>query len=128
MSQVSRARTVREEFLSVRRIACATLLCSCLTTSAHANSYVDTSPHELRVIDGDTLVYGATTYRLFAIDAPENGQPGSKEATRALKRMIDIYGIDSLKFTTKGKDRYGRTLAIFGGINCELVREGYAWA
>lgn len=84
--------------------------------------------HDLRIIDGDTLKYGNVVYRLYGIDAPEFDQPGSDAASRALKRLIDIYGIENLQFTTKGKDRYGRVLAIFGGVNCELVREGYVWA
>lgn len=33
----------------------------------------------VRVVDGDTLQIGQTTYRLFGIDAPEHGQ---KCATR----------------------------------------------
>lgn len=81
---------------------------------------------QARVIDGDTLDYDGVRYRLFAIDAPEGNQPGGDDATRALRRLIALKGIGEI--TKKDTDRYGRTVAIFGTINCEMVRQGYAWA
>lgn len=46
----------------------------------------------LRVIDGDTLVVeargSAMHVRIAGIDAPERGQPGYAEATRALESLV----------------------------------------
>ena len=39
----------------------------------------------MRIIDGDTVKFGGTRYRLAGIDAPENGQP----ATDARGRPFD---------------------------------------
>lgn len=62
-----------------------------------------------RVIDGDTLVLaGGERVRLAAIDAPEIGEEGAIEATRALEALLDGA---ALRIERLGTDRYGRTLA-----------------
>ena len=40
------------------------------------------------VVDGDTLYVGRLKYRLCGIDAPEHGQPGSREAADHLRKLI----------------------------------------
>ena len=93
----------------------------------------------LRVVDGDTIVLGATRIRLEGIDAPETTQDCNKpdgrawkcgdEATRQLVKLIAGRPVvcDDL-----GLEKYGRTLGrCFAGgtnLNAEMVRAGYAWA
>ena len=93
----------------------------------------------VRVIDGDTLKIGETTYRLHGIDAPEHGQqcnrPGGgkwscgKHATDALTALVQGKAV---KCEPRGKDGYGRVVAVCsaGGLelNDTLVRIGFAWA
>lgn len=92
-----------------------------------------------RVIDGDTIVIGAITYRLFGIDAPEYGQkctkanggnwPCGKVAVQAMEKLIEGANVSC---DDRGGDDYGRTLAICvaagGDINAAMVDQGYAWA
>jgi endonuclease YncB( thermonuclease family) len=92
-----------------------------------------------RVIDGDTIAIGKTRIRLEGIDAPEAAQTcGRKDggiwacgaaATRALSDRI---GGKVVHCAPRGRDRYGRTLAVCfldgGDINAWMVRQGHAWA
>ena len=94
---------------------------------------------DLRVVDGDTIVLGATRIRLEGIDAPETTQACGRriggtwrcgdEATRQLVRLI---GKEPVRCEDQGLDKYGRTLGrCFAGsinLNAEMVRTGYAWA
>ncbi len=84
------------------------------------------------VHDGDslTLVSGQATYRirLNDIDAPELRQERGKDSRLSL---VEICGTKQATAEVKGKDRYGRTLAVItcGGVNAnaEQVRLGWAW-
>jgi len=92
-----------------------------------------------RVIDGDTIAIGETRVRLEGIDAPEAVQTcGLREggtwacgaaATRALSDRI---GGKAVSCVPRGRDRYGRTLAVCYAdgrdINAWMVRQGHAWA
>jgi len=40
------------------------------------------------VVDGDTLYVGRLKYRLCGIDAPERDQPGYREATNYLRKLV----------------------------------------
>jgi endonuclease YncB( thermonuclease family) len=84
-----------------------------------------------RVIDGDTFVMetiaGSVKIRLDGIDCPEKKQPYSIESKAFLNRYLNR----QCKLTAKGKDRYGRILAVLWidgkNINLLMVQEGYAW-
>jgi endonuclease YncB( thermonuclease family) len=90
------------------------------------------------VIDGDTVkLAGGERVRLLGIDAPEmrkgkpgrSGpfpEPGAKEATAALKRMIEGKVV---RVARRGRDKYDRTLARLyledgKDVGGELVRRG----
>jgi micrococcal nuclease len=89
------------------------------------------------ISDGDTITVlvdrQQLRIRLHGIDAPEKGQPYSDAAKRYLsagthKRTIRI--------VNKGKDRYGRTLAVLYlptdagdlDVNADMVNTGLAWS
>lgn len=85
------------------------------------------------IIDGDTTLVlmqnEPTKIRLWGIDAPEKGQPFSTKAKKALSDLI--YG-KLVSLDIKGKDKYGRFIAIIYNdrglnINVELVERGLAW-
>ena len=40
------------------------------------------------VVDGDTLIVGRLKYRLCGIDAPERNEPGYREATTYLRKLV----------------------------------------
>jgi len=93
----------------------------------------------IRVVDGDTIKIGETTYRLNGIDAPEHGQkcnkpsgkewPCGKRATEALNNMVEGQAVRCEGNETDG---YGRTIATcyIGNIdlNRQMVLDGMAWA
>jgi endonuclease YncB( thermonuclease family) len=84
-----------------------------------------------RVIDGDTFnmqtATGIIKVRLDGIDCPENKQPFSADSKAFLNRYLNM----QCKLTAKGKDRYGRILAVLWvdgtNINLLMVHKGYAW-
>jgi endonuclease YncB( thermonuclease family) len=91
---------------------------------------------EVRITDGDTLKLKGTTWRLWGIDAPEDGQRCTRggapydcgdEATAALVRIIG----DAVPLCRrKDTDRYGRTVGqcyVDGqDVGALLVRAGWA--
>lgn len=91
------------------------------------------------VVDGDTLKLNGQSIRLHGLDAPESRQtcsvqgqdyPCGKEATAYLKSLI---GEEDCRCDPKGKDRYGRVIAIcFASdgteLNRAMVRAGMALA
>ncbi|MDF1734954.1 MAG: hypothetical protein P1U37_06685 [Minwuia sp.] len=62
-----------------------------------------------RIIDGDTLMIGGQSIRLFGIDTPERGQPGFAAATRHL-RAITAGG--AVTCHTVDVDRYRRAVGM----------------
>lgn len=86
-----------------------------------------------RVIDADTidvqLDSGLIRVRLNAIDAPERGQPGGKDATAYLTQRVANKRVE---LEPSQQDRYSRLVAVVHmdgvNINSELVERGYAWA
>lgn len=109
------------------------LLLMAVSTVAHAETWLGAA----RVVDGDTLVIGATRLRLLSVDAPEGAQTCrdsqqqeydcGREATRELERLI---GGREVICSGEKRDRYGRALVVcsVGGVNlnAELVRSGWA--
>lgn len=91
------------------------------------------TPH---VVDGDTLDVDCGRWndqvRMLQIDTPEQGQPGYREATRALAALVegrDLY----LVFEEPGKrarGNYGRLLAYVytadHNVNLEMIRQGWS--
>jgi endonuclease YncB( thermonuclease family) len=99
---------------------------------------VSMDPAEIRVEDGDTLVYGETVIRIVGVDAPEiahpehgmdTGQPGGLEARHLAVRLLASAG--RVEYLDCGEDRYGRTLAhVFVDgelLAVHLIRAGLAY-
>lgn len=88
----------------------------------------------LRVIDGDTvrvrLGPGPINVRLHAVDAPELGQPGGRDARDALARRLPVGRAVELDVIDQS-DGYGRMVArvrVDGDdMNAWLVRSGNAF-
>jgi endonuclease YncB( thermonuclease family) len=92
-----------------------------------------------RVIDGDTIIIGATRIRLEGIDAPEAAQtcarrwlgswPCGRDATDQLARLL---GDREVRCERRGEDNYQRVLGVCFvdavEVNAEMVRRGLAWA
>lgn len=81
-----------------------------------------------RVIDGDTIIVDGVRVRIWGVDAPERGQPYSRQATMFTRRQAlgqDVTLIDH------GRDRYGRTVAEVilpdgRDLGQDLTRQGLA--
>ena len=92
----------------------------------------------IRVIDGDSVEGNykgeRVRVRLYAIDAPELGQPGGAECAEHLSRMIGASGAITLEVVDV--DRYGRKVGLLypaashrrNSLNARMVREGFAYA
>ncbi|MCR5751716.1 MAG: thermonuclease family protein [Kiritimatiellae bacterium] len=86
------------------------------------------------VHDGDTITVedafkNQVKVRLAKIDAPELAQTDGKEARRHLCDLIDG---TTVQIENKGKDDYGRILAIVYDsdgyeVNLQMVKDGWAW-
>jgi endonuclease YncB( thermonuclease family) len=94
------------------------------------------SPAAVRVIDGDTFVYGGTRIRIADIDTPETQGRCAFEtglAARATSRMRALLAAGPFELHSiagRDEDRYGRKLRIVtrGGrsLGDQLVAEGLA--
>ncbi len=81
------------------------------------------------VVDGDTLWWQGEKIRIAEIDTPEiNGRCPAERALarRARARLVELLGAGPVRFERVGTDRYGRTLATFGSVSEQLIREGLA--
>lgn len=89
---------------------------------------------EVLVLDGDTLRLQSgglvETVRLWAIDAPELGQPGGAEARAELARLCGPPAAVVLE--RRGKDARGRTVARVwcsgADAGLAMLAGGHAWA
>jgi endonuclease YncB( thermonuclease family) len=92
----------------------------------------------VQVIDGDSLRNGSEQIRLVGIDAPElrqtcrDVQGREWSCGRAAKaRLAELVAQGDVACSPRGRDRYGRTLAVCSAHNVPdlgevMVREGYA--
>lgn len=117
------------------RIFLFALLLACLSSGASAALQpADTVFTVVKIIDGDTfdLNAGDSTFRvrLYGIDAPEKGQEFFRESANFLG---DLTLEKQVILQAKGKDKYGRILAVIVrrsdrlNVNSEMVRRGMAW-
>jgi endonuclease YncB( thermonuclease family) len=89
----------------------------------------------VQVADGETIIVGATHYRLWGIEAPDLHQtcieewPAGLEARRLLEQLI---GTRPIVCEERGLDPYRRTLAVcrVDGVDlgATMVDAGMAWA
>jgi len=87
------------------------------------------------VADGDSLFLRVAEdqppveIRLFGLDAPERCQAFGPESLEGLKGYVIGHTVTA---EPRGKDRYGRTLAVLTvdglNVNERMVAEGYAWS
>lgn len=87
------------------------------------------------VVDGDTIKFNGTTYRLWGIDAPESHQScadGWAAGRMATDYLVGLMHDRRITCEAKGKDRYGRTIGLCKGeeqdIGAAMVSAGMAWA
>lgn len=90
-------------------------------------------PRDNCVVDGDTFWHAGEKIRIADIDAPELNGRCSGEIQRAIlaqERLLALLNSGPFEIHRRGKDRYGRTLAIVanarGSLGDQLVREGLA--
>jgi endonuclease YncB( thermonuclease family) len=82
-----------------------------------------------KVIDGDSLEIGATSIRLFGVDAPEGRQSCSRGnrtwscGAAARRKLQALVGSGTLECIRKDIDRYGRTVAVCKSGNTDLGAE-----
>jgi micrococcal nuclease len=84
-----------------------------------------------RVIDGDTVVLSdGRKLRLVGMNTPERKRPLYKEATEALRELVDGEEL-TLRYDVEQIDQYRRSLGyLYKGdlfINGEIVRQGLAY-
>jgi endonuclease YncB( thermonuclease family) len=85
----------------------------------------------LWVKDGDSFIMRSDgvkyEVRMYGIDAPESKQPGGKNATKTLIKLIKNKNV---KVEKKGKDHYGRLIGkVYNGkiyVNLEMIKRGQA--
>lgn len=61
-----------------------------------------------RVVDGDTVVIGEKSYRIYGVDVPEPNTPEGQAATQALAEFLTG---KTITYQTDKADAFGRTLA-----------------
>ncbi len=86
-------------------------------------------PRHHCVVDGDTVWIAGEKIRVAEIDAPElNGRCEAERvlARKAQARLVVLLNAHPLHIERTGTDRYGRTLARFGSVSEQLIREGLA--
>jgi micrococcal nuclease len=94
-------------------------------SSVHAAEVVLTG--RAQVIDGDTIAIGHVVVRLKGIAAPERDEPGGREATEAIRRLI---GGREVRCELTGERTHRREVgycfAAGTDLNREMVRGGWA--
>jgi endonuclease YncB( thermonuclease family) len=79
-------------------------------TNSHKGQSMVRKERVTEVIDGDTFKTSRRKHavRLADVDAPEKGRPGAKQATEALRKMIEG---KEVAVETVARDKYGRSVA-----------------
>lgn len=81
---------------------------------------------EIRVMDGDTIAIGPEKVRLMGFDAPETFRSRClkerERGERAKARLVQLVRNGRLGLERRGRDRYGRTLAVLA-VNGRDVAE-----
>jgi endonuclease YncB( thermonuclease family) len=79
-------------------------------TNTHKGQRMARKETVTEVIDGDTFKTSRRKYavRLANVDAPEKGRPGAKQATEALRKMIEG---KEVVVETVARDKYRRSVA-----------------
>jgi endonuclease YncB( thermonuclease family) len=91
------------------------------------------------IVDGDTIVIGRQTIRIFGIDAPEAGQRCNRadgttwRCDQTIMDRLDAMLGSTVTCKGDGFDDFDRLLAVCGSqdvsdIGAALVQEGHAWA
>ena len=117
-------------------VAVLSLNSSTLEAAAEAPAAVS---GQAMVVDGDTLDIGGHRVRLEGIDAPETSQTcGGRWAgtwncgQAATKTLIGLINGRDVSCSSRGSDKYGRTLGVCSidgtELNAAMVRAGMAWA
>lgn len=123
----------RTRSLLLAAALCAALAAAGLALQARRPTLGALEGTVVAVHDGDTLTLRAASgderVRLAQIDAPEQGQPWSRRAHRALERLVvgrtaRLVLFDHDDFGRAVGDLYLSDLL----VNEHLVREGHAWA
>ena len=86
----------------------AVLLLVVAALAALTATRLRTVPADARVVDGDSLRVRGQSWRLVGFDAPEWDQPGGREATDLLRRLL---ANGRTLAVLRGRDAYGRRLA-----------------
>ncbi len=118
------------------QLSVVAVLVAFLVSAAHGE---ETISGLARIVDGDTLVIGSQKIRLASIDAPETDQIclDTERKTwgcgiQARDRLADHIGNRAIDCATKGRDVYGRTLAVCTlsgeNLNAWMVQQGWALA
>jgi endonuclease YncB( thermonuclease family) len=111
----------------------AILLVACVLPALSAAESKAFTSRVVGVHDGDTITVLAegnveVRVRLDGIDAPETKQAFGERSRQTLSAIV---AGKTAKITSKGKDRYGRTIGVVfvGGVNANLamVQAGMAW-
>lgn len=122
----------------IRRIALAAAL-ALASGGAAAAADAPGIAGRARVVDGDTLDFGAARVRLHGVDAPELAQTCAAAGggawpcgAAAAARLTALAGGGPVACEPRDRDRYGRIVAVCsaGGrdLGAALVAEGLAWA
>lgn len=86
-----------------------------------------------KYVDGDTIkVSTGETVRFIGIDTPERGQCGYKDATAALKKLVDGKPVELAGGARTDRDRYNRILRYVSvdgkDVGLQMIRSGWAIA
>jgi micrococcal nuclease len=88
----------------------------------------------VRVVDGDTIAIGRERIRLMGFDAPETHRPRCARerrlGQRARARLAGLLRGGEIGLQRRGRDRYGRTLAVLAAdgrdVAAIMIAEGLA--